>query len=63
MSYLNLYNYNSKIIDKIYQNVDFLFNLEQISRSLKKALGILGVKVQIAIKYLLLGIFQNFNLE
>jgi len=37
---LNLYGYNSKEIGTTYENVDFLFNLEQISRSFKQALGI-----------------------
>jgi len=40
MSSLNLYGYNWKEIATIYDNVDFLFNLEQISRSPKQALGI-----------------------
>jgi len=35
MSSLNFYSYNSKEIDTTYENVDFLFNLEQISRSFK----------------------------
>jgi len=37
---LNLYGYNSKKIGTTYKNVDFLFNLEQIPRTSKKALGI-----------------------
>jgi hypothetical protein len=40
MSSLNLYGYNSKEIGTTYENVEFLFNLEQISRSSKEALGI-----------------------
>ncbi len=40
MSSLNLYGYNSKEIGVTYENDDFLFNLEQISRSSKQALGI-----------------------
>jgi len=39
MSSLNLYSYTSKKEDKAHQNVGFLFNLEQILRSSKKALG------------------------
>jgi len=42
MSSLNLYDYNSKIIDTTYQNVGFLFNLEQIPISSKRGLGHLG---------------------
>jgi len=34
MSSLNLYGYNSNKINTTYQNVGFLFNLEQIPRSL-----------------------------
>jgi len=37
---LNLYGYNSKEIGTTYENVDFLFNLEQISRSSKHTLDI-----------------------
>jgi len=40
ISSLNLYNYNSNEISTIYKNVDFLFNLEQISTSFKPFLGI-----------------------
>jgi len=40
MSSLNLYGYNSEEIGTTYGNVDFFFNLEQISRSSKQALGI-----------------------
>jgi len=40
MSTLNFYGYNSKEIGTTYENVDFLFNLDQISRSSKQALGI-----------------------
>jgi len=37
---LDLYGYNSKKIDSTYQNVGFLFNLEQIPRGSKQALRI-----------------------
>jgi len=37
---LNSYGYNSKKIDTTYQIVGILFNLEQISRTSKQALGI-----------------------
>jgi len=40
---LILYSYNSKRIDTTYQNVDFLFNLEQIPRSLGNSTVILGL--------------------
>jgi len=40
MSSLDLYGYNFKKIDSIYQNVGFLFNLEQIPKGSKQALGI-----------------------
>jgi len=40
MSSLDLYGYNSKKNDSTYQNVGFLFNLEQIPRGSKQALGI-----------------------
>jgi len=40
MSSLNLYSYNSKKIDSIYENVGFLFNLEQVTQSFQKALDI-----------------------
>jgi len=40
MSSLNLYGYNSKEIGTTYENVGFLFNLEQISKSSKQTLGI-----------------------
>jgi len=53
MSSLNLYGYNLNKIDTVDENVDFLFNLEQISRSSKKTLGYLGVKV------ILIAIQQN----
>jgi len=35
MSNLNLFGYNSKKVDETYQNVGFLFNIEQISRNSK----------------------------
>jgi len=40
MSNLNLYGYNLEKIGGTYLIVGFLFNLKQIPRSLKKALGI-----------------------
>ena len=45
MSSLILYGYNSKRIDITYQNVGFLFNLEQIPRSLGKSRVILGFRI------------------
>jgi len=40
MSRFNLYGYNSKKIDSTYPNVGFLFNLEQLPKGSKQALGI-----------------------
>jgi len=40
MSSLNLYGYIKKIIDTTYQNIGILFNLEQIPKNSKQALGI-----------------------
>jgi len=42
-SSLNLYDYNSKEIGTNYENVDILFNSEQISRSSTPPLGIQGL--------------------
>ena len=47
MSRLILYGYNSKKHDTTYQNIDFLFNLEQISRSSRNGKVILGFNVLI----------------
>jgi len=44
---LILYYYSLQKNDKIYQNIGFLFNLEQIPRSSKKGLRYLGVKVEL----------------
>jgi len=43
VSTLNLNSYNFKKIDTTYQNVGFLFNLENIHRSSTKGLGHLEV--------------------
>lgn len=44
MSSLYLYNHNSNFLNKTYQNVGFLFNLEQIFREAPQRPWHLGIK-------------------